>query len=139
MVSVSVATRVCRWIHTVVKAPERWLADEPSEKLLFVHAILEGLSAINEYHRDFVVELAAKITVGVDVDFLPGEAASSRELAEAFFDDFTQMTSFAGVHDDGSWLGHVGRDSSVETAHFSSTKPQVRWLDHRWFAELGTQ
>lgn len=126
-------------LDTIEMPKKNQLADEPPEKFLFVHAVFEGLSAINEYHRDFVVELAAKITVGVDVDFLPGEAASSRELAKAFFHDFTEMTSFAGVHDDGSKCAHVGGILAWEVGTFPATKHQVGWLDRCWWRSTGTQ
>jgi len=65
------------------------LAGQSPQKLLLVHVVLEGFAAIDEDHGDFVVVLAAKVGIGIDIDFLPGEAASAGELRQAFFYNFT--------------------------------------------------
>jgi hypothetical protein len=85
------------------------LAGEAAEKFLLVHAVLEGLMAIDEDYRDLVVELAAKFRVGVYVDFLPGEAAAAREFGETFLDHLAEVTSLARVnydltHEPHGWI-----------------------------------
>jgi hypothetical protein len=69
--------------------------------------VLEGLSSIDEDDRNLVVKLAAEFCVGVDVDFVPGESAAAGELGEALFDDFAEMTSFAGIHHNVARLWHA--------------------------------
>jgi hypothetical protein len=76
---------------------------------LLVHVILEGLAAIDEDDRDFIVELAAEFVVGVDVDFMPGEAAAAGEFGEAFLHQFAKVASFARIYDDVTGLRHAGR------------------------------
>jgi hypothetical protein len=49
------------------------LTGELSEEFLLVHVILEGLAAVDENHRNFIVKLAAELEVRVNVDFLPDE------------------------------------------------------------------
>jgi len=71
-----------------------------AQELLFVHPVLEDFSAVNENHRNFVVERPTEFGVRVDVDFAPSETAPTRELAEALLDDFAKMTTFAGVNHD---------------------------------------
>jgi hypothetical protein len=53
------------------------LAGQLPEEFLLVHVILEGLAAVDENHRNFIVELAAEFEVGVDVDFLPDEPSAA--------------------------------------------------------------
>lgn len=48
---------------------------QAAKKFLLVEAILEGLLAVDEDHGNLAVKLSAEIVVGVDVDFVPGEAA----------------------------------------------------------------
>jgi hypothetical protein len=78
-----------------------------SQKFLLVHAVLEGFAAVDENDRNFVVELAAKIGVRINIDFLPGESSTSRKLKQTLFYDFTQMTAFAGIDDDSARLWHA--------------------------------
>jgi hypothetical protein len=85
------------------------LASEFPQKLLLVHAVLEGLAAINEDDGDFVVELAAEFRVHVNVDVSPREAAPARKLGEALFDHFTQVASLARIDHDVARLWHAGR------------------------------
>jgi hypothetical protein len=62
--------------------------------------VLEGFAAIDEDHRDLVVELATQFRIAIDVDFLPGEAATARELGKTFLYYLAQMTSLARVNHD---------------------------------------
>jgi hypothetical protein len=50
------------------------------EELLLIHAVLEGFAAINEDDWNLVVELAAKLAIRVNVNFLPGKPSASRKL-----------------------------------------------------------
>jgi hypothetical protein len=86
-------------------------AGEFAEEVGFVHAVLEGFAAVNEDDGDFVGELAAELFVAVDVDVLPGEAATAMQFGESLFDDLAEVTSFAGVDDDLTGLGHSGEFS----------------------------
>ncbi len=98
------ATRACQRIY---KSGMRRLTGESAEEFLLVHTVFEGLAAIDEHDRNFIVKLAAKFGIGVDIDFLPGEAAPARQFVQALFHHFTQMTSFAGIDDDGSGIWHA--------------------------------
>jgi hypothetical protein len=69
--------------------------------------ILEGLTAVDEDDRDFIVELASEFVVGVNIDLMPGKASAARELGEALFHDLAQVTSLAGVDDDIARLWHA--------------------------------
>jgi hypothetical protein len=91
------------------------------QEFLLVHAVLEGLAAIDEDDGDFVVELAAKFGIKVNVNFVPGEATAARKLAETFFYYFAKMTSLAGVDHDVARVGHVW-DSSAGKSSFPATK-----------------
>jgi hypothetical protein len=76
------------------------LAGQFAEELTFVHAVFESFAAVDEDDGDFVVELAAELVVGVDVDFLPDETTAAGEFHDTFLDDFTQVTALAGVDED---------------------------------------
>src|SRR5580658_3045916 len=89
--------------------PAMELAGKLTQKFLLVHAVFEGFTAVDEDHRDFVIELAAKFGVAVNVDFPPGETAPARKLGEAFFHDFAEMAPLAGIHYDAASLGHRWR------------------------------
>jgi hypothetical protein len=71
--------------------------------------ILEGLAAVDENYRNFIVELAAKLEVGVDVDFLPDEPSAAREFGETFLHHFAKVASLAGIDDDITSIWHAGR------------------------------
>jgi hypothetical protein len=71
-----------------------------AQKFLFVHAVLKSFAAVDENYGHLVVIEPPDLRVGVYVDFTPGEAATFVELYDALFDDFAQMTSFAGINDD---------------------------------------
>jgi len=73
---------------------------------VFVHAVFEGFAAVDEDDGDFVSKLAAELVVGVDVDFLPVEAAAAMELGKGLFDDLAKMAAFAGVKHDLTGIGH---------------------------------
>ena len=77
-----------------------------AEEFAFVHVVLESFVAVDEDDRDFVVELAAQLFVGVDVYFTPTETAAAVEFGQSFFDDFAEVAAFARVDDDLAWVGH---------------------------------
>jgi hypothetical protein len=79
---------------------ERSLGAQLAEEFLLVHAVLKCLAAVDEDYRDFVVIESPDFGVGVYVDFTPGEAAALVELDDTLLDDFAEMTSLAGIHDD---------------------------------------
>jgi hypothetical protein len=70
------------------------------EEFLFVHAVLEGLAAVDEDDGDLIVVLASKLGVGVDVYLSPVETAALVEFDEALLNDLAEMAPFAGIHDD---------------------------------------
>jgi hypothetical protein len=74
---------------------QKELAGEPAEKFLLVHAVLEGLAAVDEYDGDLVVVLAAEFGVGVHVNFVPGKSTTFLKLRQALFHDLAEMTSLA--------------------------------------------
>jgi hypothetical protein len=78
------------------------------EEFLFVHAVLEGLAAVDEDDGDLVVVLAAQFGVGVDVYLSPLEAAALMEFDEALLNDLAEMAPFAGIHDDFPVLHNQG-------------------------------
>jgi hypothetical protein len=49
-----------------------------TQEVALLHAVLEGFFAVNEHYRDFVVETAAQIFIGVHVNFLEMEAGAAR-------------------------------------------------------------
>jgi len=67
-----------RWVIPIKSCPlvcRKGLSGrEFAQEFLFVHAVLEGFFAVDEDDRNFVVEAAADFFVGVDVNFLSGEA-----------------------------------------------------------------
>jgi hypothetical protein len=71
--------------------------------------ILERLAAVDEHHRNLVVEPSAEFEVGVDINFAPGEPSAARELSQALLYYFTKMTSFTGIDDDAAGLQHANR------------------------------
>jgi len=82
------------------RRPVTYLTDQLSQELLFVHAVLESLAAVDENYGDFVIELSAKLFIGVDVDLPPYEATSPGQLHNAFLHDFTQVATLAGINQD---------------------------------------
>lgn len=85
-------------------------AGEGAQKLLAIHVVLEGLAAIDEYDRDFVVVLLAEFGIGVDVDLAPSEFGVGLRLDQRIFDDIAEVAALAGVDDDlvhGFIVGHM--------------------------------
>jgi hypothetical protein len=74
------------------------LTGEPPQKFALIHAVFEGLAAIDEYDWDLIVELPAQFGVAIDVHFLPGKSAAARELGETFFYHFAKVAAFARVN-----------------------------------------
>jgi len=86
-----------------------FLAGEFAQEFLFVHAVFECFSPVDEDDGDFIVELAAKVGVGVHINFTPGEAAAARELGEALLHYLAEMTALARIYDDAARIRHAGR------------------------------
>ena len=84
-------------------------AGELPQEFLFVHVILEGLAAVDEYDWNFIVELPAEFKVRVDIDFAPGESSATRKLGKALLHHFTEVASLAGVDDDAALIAHFAR------------------------------
>jgi hypothetical protein len=83
-------------------------AGEFSQEFLFVHVVFESFAAVNENHGNFIVELATKFGVHVDVNLLPGKATAAGEFGEALLDHFAEMAAFAGVDNDAARVRHAG-------------------------------
>lgn len=83
------------------------LTGQLSQELPFIHVVFEGFAPIDEHDGHFIVKLPAQIVVAVDIHFLPGEGAMARQLREALFHHLAQMTSFAGINNDLTALGHA--------------------------------
>jgi hypothetical protein len=94
------------------------LAGQLPEEFLLVHVILEGLAAVDENHRNFIVELAAELEVGVNVDLLPDEPSPAGEFGETFLHYFAKVASLAGIYDDATSIWHAGRSLSRAFALF---------------------
>jgi hypothetical protein len=84
-----------------------FLAHQLAQKFAFVHAVLEGLTAIDKDDWHLIVELAAKFSVAIYIHLPPGKSAAARELAEALLHDFAEMTAFPRVDDDLARLLHA--------------------------------
>jgi hypothetical protein len=114
---------------------------ESAQKFLFVHVVFECFASVNENNRNLVVELAAKFGVEVDIHFVPGETAATRELREALFNHFAQMASLAGIDHDAARIGHarkiLARRNGVYPAAKNNEKKEqfsgVGWLDQAKF------
>jgi len=85
----------------------RGLAGQLAQELPLIHVVLESLVAVDEDDGNLVVVLSAQFMVGIDINFLPCEAAAARELGETFLNHFTQMTPLARVHYDTPGFGHA--------------------------------
>jgi hypothetical protein len=94
------------------------LAGQLPEEFLLIHVILEGLAAIDEHDRNFIVELAAELEVGVDVNFLPDEPSPAGEFGETFLHYFAKVASLAGIDDDATSICHAGRILALALAVF---------------------
>ena len=80
---------------------------------MLVHVVLKSFAAVDEDYGHLVVIEAPDFSVGVHVDFPPGEAAPLVELDDALFDDFAEMTPLAGINDDFARLRHARQCSSL--------------------------
>lgn len=76
------------------------LACEFAQEFALVHAVFEGLAAVDEDDGNFIGELAAEVFVGVDVNFAPLKASAALQLDERLFDDLAQVAALAGIHYD---------------------------------------
>jgi hypothetical protein len=83
-----------------------------AQKLLLIHAVLEGFASVNENHRHLVIVFAAHLGIRVYVDFTPGKPSALLQLDEAFFYDLAEMASFARIHYDIPRLRHATECSS---------------------------
>jgi hypothetical protein len=78
-----------------------------TKEFLLVHAVLEGLAAIDKDDGNFIVELPPKFSVGVYVDLVPGEPAAAGELGETLFNHLAEMATPARIHDNPARLWHA--------------------------------
>src|SRR5512133_1523960 len=85
----------------------RGLTCQFAQEFAFVHAVLEGLAAVDEDDGDLVGELAPELLVGVDIDFLPAEQAAALQLDQAFFHNLAKMAALAGVDEDLPRVSHA--------------------------------
>ena len=92
-------TCVSRRRHYGSDSGDAVLAIQFAEELLLVHVVFERFAAVNKDDGNLVVELAAEFGIGVHINLAPGEAAVAREFGQAFFDDFAEMATFAGIDD----------------------------------------
>jgi|SRR5271154_5228430 hypothetical protein len=79
---------------------------EFAEEVGFVHAVFERFAPVDKDNGDFVGELTTEFFVAVDIDVSPGEAAAAVKFGEGLFDNFAEVTSFAGIYHDLAGLGH---------------------------------
>jgi hypothetical protein len=103
------------------------LAAKFAKEVGFFHVVFEGFAAVDEDYRDFVGELTAELFVAVDVDVLPGEAASAMQFGQALFDDLAKVAAFAGVDHDLAELGHSAEFSKGGRVYSSDC--ELRLLD----------
>ncbi len=83
-----------------------YLSSEFAQEFLLVHPILEGFASVDENDWNLVIVEAAEFRVGVDVDLAPVEAAAFVQLRQALLDDFAQVASATGIHDDLTGIRH---------------------------------
>ena len=95
------------------------LAGKFAEELSFVQAVFERFASIDEDDGDFVGELAAELFVGIHIDFLPAEHATSLKLDQALFDNLAQMAAFSGVD---QYLAGVSHGRSVAFSRQNSIR-----------------
>jgi len=82
------------------------LVRQLAQKLLLVHAVLEGLPPIDEHNGNFVIELPPQFGVTIHIDFLPSETAAARELRKTLLHHLAKVTTLAGVNHDLARLRH---------------------------------
>ena len=93
----------------VKKQTARVSAGQLAQEVLLVHVILEGLAAVDKDDWNFIVELAAKFEIRVDVDFAPGKSSAAGEFNEALLHHFAEVAPLARVNDDAARIGHFAR------------------------------
>jgi hypothetical protein len=106
----------------------RRLAGQFLQEFLFIQAILEGLSTVDEHNRDLVRELALELIVGFNVHFAPAKSTPPLQFRELFFDDFAKVAPLPGIHDDFAQDGHRAESSKPENsfpAKVLFTRPQM--------------
>ena len=106
------------------------LAGELPEEFLLIHVILEGLAAIDEHDRNFIIKLAAEFVVGIDIDFVPGKSSAAGEFVKTLLHHFAKVASFARIYDDVTRIWHAGRILAREMDGFQSKgnkDPQYRY------------
>jgi hypothetical protein len=86
------------------------------QEFLFIQPVFEGLSAVDENHRDLVSELALELVVGFNVNFSPAKAAAPLQLREFFLDDFAKVASLPGIHNNFAQEGHRAESSKPENS-----------------------
>jgi hypothetical protein len=74
------------------------LAGEFAQEFLLVHAVLEGLPAVDEDYGDFVGELTAEAVIVLDINFAPAKTAPALELRELLLHDLAKVTAPSGIH-----------------------------------------
>lgn len=118
---------------TSARGCETSLTCQLPQEFLFVHAILESLTAIDENHRHLVIKLTPKFIVRIDIHFTPGEAAAAGEFRQAFFHHFAQVTTFARINYDLARLGHA---AIVPLPHHllsrKKANPRLKWSFRVW-------
>jgi hypothetical protein len=127
--------------HSAGAEPERrtaeagsvfWSAGKPSEEFLLVHVVFERFTAVDEDYRNLVVEIAAQLLVGVDIDLAPVETAAAMQLDQAFLHDLAQVTPLASVKLHFARLRHSGEFSIFfekrATPTFSPLNRTFGWL-----------
>jgi NAD(P)-dependent dehydrogenase (short-subunit alcohol dehydrogenase family) len=104
---------------------------------VLVHAVLESFATVDENHGDFVGELAAELVVGVNVDFLPVEAAAAMEFGKGLLDDLAEVAAFAGVHHDlaglrhGASLAEAGKYEKAPTTEARGARERINRRERR--------
>jgi hypothetical protein len=86
------------------------------QEFLFIEPIFEGLSSVDENHRNFVSELALEQVVGFYVYFAPAEAAPPLQLRQLFLHDLAKVAPLAGVNDNFAQDGHRAESSKPENS-----------------------
>ncbi len=113
------------------------LSAQFAQELLLVHAVLKRFAAVDEDYGDLVGIAAPDFGVGVNVDFMPGEATMLVQLDEALLDDFAKMTSLAGINHDFPRLRH-SRSLPVSVGGFQDTDGR-RWVPDNECQTMGAQ
>src|ERR1022692_1305968 len=90
-----------------VRVQTAWsLARQLPQKLPLVHAVLEGFTAVDEHHWDFVIELPPQFVVATHIYLLPRKSAAAGELDKALLHNFAEVTALARVNHDLARVWH---------------------------------